>query len=148
MKKDIKMIYKFFKKLLEEINKFNYEYPILYIENGDFATIKYNVKYSNSAESEQSYQNISHCIYKIIKKVFSDNSFDWIHNNYQVTTNGVYDYHILPNFKISTNILVQRSINTCNTYINFYGLNSEYIEVIKSVFGKNLYYEDNIRKIS
>lgn len=146
MKKDIKIIYNFFKNLLKEINKFNYEQPILYIENNNFATLKYIVNYSDIKESEQSYRNINHCIYQIIKNIFCDNSFDWIHDNYHVTTSGVYDYHILPNFKISTNILVQRSINTCTTYINFYGLNDEYIEVIKSIFGKDYYYENNIRK--
>lgn len=143
MKKDIKIIYKFFKNLSKEINKLNYGVPILYIENANFATIKYSV---NSDESEQSYRNIDYCIYKVIRSVFGGKSFYHIHADYQVSTNGVYDYHILPNFKISTHPLMQRSINTCTTFINFYGLNDEYIEVIKSVFGKEYYYENNIRK--
>lgn len=146
MKKDIKIIYNFFKNLLKEINKFNYGAPILYIENDNFATIKYIVNYSNSDESEQSYRNIDHCIYQVIKNIFGDKSFDHIYDNYRVTTNGVFDYHILPDFRINSHCLVQRSFNECITWVNFFGLNSEYIEVIKSIFGKDYYYENSIRK--
>ena len=72
MKKDLKIIYNFFRNLLKAINKFNYDYPILYVENNNFATIKYMVKYSDSNESEQSYRNIMNCLYlTIIKKTFT-----------------------------------------------------------------------------
>ncbi len=148
MKKDVRIINKFFKNLLKAINKFNYGYPILYIENGDFATIKYTVKYSNSDESEQSYRNIINCLSLTIKNIFGDKAFIDAWPEYSISKYGIYEYHILPDFRINNHCLVQRSFNTCITYINFYGLNSEYIEVIKSVFGKNLYYEDNIRKTS
>ena len=83
-----------------------------------------------------------------IINTFGDKAFINIWSGYSITTHGVYDYHILPDFRINNHCLVQRSVNTCTTFINFYGLNSDYIEIIKSLFGKNLYYEDNICKTS
>lgn len=146
MKKDLKIIYNFFRNLLNTINKFNYDYPILFVENNNFAAISYTVKYSDSNESEQSYRNIMDCLYSTIINTFGDKAFISNWSGYSITTRGVYDYHILPDFRINNHCVVQRSINTCTTFINFYGLNSEYIEIIKSIFGKNIYHENNIRK--
>ena len=61
MKKDIKIIYKFFKNLFKEINKFNYGQPFLYINNGDSVTITYRVKCQDEVE-ESSYRNITDCL--------------------------------------------------------------------------------------
>ena len=61
MKKDIKIIYKFFRNLFEEINKFNYGQPFLYINNGDSVTITYRVKCQDEVE-ESSYRNITDCL--------------------------------------------------------------------------------------